>query len=168
MKAKLIVNNKEIEIEISEEELNKLENSAQIKTGYERLYDKDYYVDNSYGDVEKIFDGEFDYGYEYYSAANYYSDYTVAENNARADKLMRQLRRFAVEHRKNEICLSNLNKRAHYICYDHINRCLNIAGNNTYQTYETIYFDSEDNAQLAISIFHDELIWYFTEYKDSL
>ena len=113
-------------------------------------------------------DGEFDYGYEYYSAANYYSDYTVAENNARADKLMRQLRRFAVEHRKNEICLSNLNKRAHYICYDHINRCLNIAGNNTYQTYETIYFDSEDNAQLAINTFHDELIWYFTEYKDSL
>ena len=62
MKAKLIVNNKEIEIEISEKELNKLENSAQIKTGYERLYDENYYVDNYYGDVEKIFDGEFDYG----------------------------------------------------------------------------------------------------------
>lgn len=168
MKAKLIVNNKEIEVEISEEELNKLKNSSQIKTGYERLYNEDYFIDNSYGDVEKNFDGEFDYGWEHYGTANYYSDYTVAESNIRADKLMRQLRRFAVEHRKEEFNWDNCNKRAYYICYDHINGCLNVAGINTYQTYGVIYFDMEDTAQFAIRTFHDELIWYFTEYKDSL
>ena len=31
-----------------------------------------------------------------------------------------------------------------------------------------IYFDTAEAANLAISTFRDELIWYFTEYKDSL
>jgi hypothetical protein len=30
------------------------------------------------------------------------------------------------------------------------------------------YFDSEQTARLAIDAFYNELIWYFTEYKDSL
>ena len=34
--------------------------------------------------------------------------------------------------------------------------------------FGTIFFDSETAAQLAIDTFRDELIWYFTEYKDSL
>ena len=165
MKAKLIVNNKEIEVEIKESELNKL-----TKTGYERAewaHNDIYYYDYN-GELGASRDHFSFIEDKLYNTANYYSNSTVAENNTRADKLMRQLRRFAVEHRKKEIDLSNFNKRAHYICYDHINGCLNIAGNNTYQTYGTIYFDSEENAQLAINAFHDELIWYFTEYKDSL
>lgn len=170
MKVKLIVDNREIEIEITEEELNKLKTKQKKKTGYERVDKKSsYYFIDSTGNIDEYDEDDYyDCGDAYYECANYYSSKEVAENNARADKLMWQLRRFAVEHRKKEICLSNLNKRAHYICYDHINGCLNIAGNNTYQTYGTIYFDSEENAQLAINTFHDELIWYFTEYKDSL
>lgn len=167
MKAKLIVNNKEIEVEISEEEFDKLKNSAQIKTGYERLYDEDYYVDNSYGNVEKIFDGEFDYGYEYYSAANYYSDYTVAENNTRADKLMRQLRRFAVEHRKEKINWGDREEK-YSIFYSYSLEKLLYTNSCVCRNYGTIFFDSIENVQLAIKTFHDELVWYFTEYKDSL
>lgn len=37
-----------------------------------------------------------------------------------------------------------------------------------YRYHGIIYFDSGEAAQLAIETFHDELIWYFTEYKDSL
>ena len=37
-----------------------------------------------------------------------------------------------------------------------------------YRYYGIIYFDSVQIAQLAINTFHDELVWYFTEYKDSL
>ena len=37
MKAKLIIENKEIEIEISEEEYKKLQPSEEKKTGYERV-----------------------------------------------------------------------------------------------------------------------------------
>ena len=34
--------------------------------------------------------------------------------------------------------------------------------------FGAIHFDSEETANAAMDKFHDELIWYFTEYKDSL
>ena len=50
MKAKLIIENKEIEIEISEEEYKKLQPS---ETGYERVPESDiYFYANTKGDVE--------------------------------------------------------------------------------------------------------------------
>ena len=103
MKAKLIIKNKEIEIEISEEEYKKLQPSKEKKTGYERvLPDNEFYYAASRGCIESGIDA-YDYiDNEYYESANYYSSNVVAENNARADKLMRQLRRFSVEHREKD------------------------------------------------------------------
>lgn len=46
MKAKLLIDGKEIEVEISEEEYKKLQPSEEKKTGYERVLsysDKPYY-----------------------------------------------------------------------------------------------------------------------------
>lgn len=34
--------------------------------------------------------------------------------------------------------------------------------------YMDIWFDTEDAAWQAIQMFYNELVWYFTEYKDSL
>ena len=36
------------------------------------------------------------------------------------------------------------------------------------RNFGVIHFDSEETVNAAIDKFHDELIWYFTEYKDSL
>ena len=36
------------------------------------------------------------------------------------------------------------------------------------QDIGSVYFDSKENAQLAIDTFYNELIWYFTKYEDSL
>ena len=95
MKAKLIIEGKEIEVEISEEEYKKIQPSEEKKTGYERVSELDiYFYANSGGYVETACEYYYDVDNEYYESANYYSDKTVAENNARADKLMRQLRRF--------------------------------------------------------------------------
>ena len=53
MKAKLIIENKEIEIEISEEEYKKLQPSEEKKTGYERVPESDiYFYANTKGDAE--------------------------------------------------------------------------------------------------------------------
>ena len=53
MKAKLIIEDKEIEIEISEEEYKKLQPSEEKKTGYERVPESDiYYYAHSRGYVE--------------------------------------------------------------------------------------------------------------------
>ena len=104
MKAKLIIENKEIEIEISEEEYKKLHSSEEKKTGYERVPESDiYFYAHSGGYVGTASEDYCNIDNEYYELANYYSDKTVAENNARADKLMRQLRRFSVEHRECEV-----------------------------------------------------------------
>ena len=169
MKAKLIIEDKEIEIEISEEEYKKLHPSEEKKTGYERVVESDiYFYANSRGYVGTACEDCYDIDNEYYESANYYSDKTVAENNARADKLMRQLRRFSVEHRERGIDFNSTETEKHYIYYD----CVRDELRTTYTFYAgvfgVIYFDSEETANAAIDKFRDELIWYFTEYKDSL
>ena len=169
MKAKLIIENKEIEIEISEEEYKKLQPSEEKKTGYERMPESDiYYYANPKGDVDTTVEDCYDVDNECYESANYYSSETVAENNARADKLMRQLRRFAVEHRERGVNLNDTNTKQHCIYYDYGNNILGTAFTFCVKTFGVIYFDSEETARAAIDEFRDELIWYFTEYKDSL
>ena len=166
MKAKLIIEDKEIEVEISEEEYKKLHPS---ETGYERVPELDiYFYANSGGYVETACEDYYDVDNEYYESVNYYSDKTVAENNARADKLMRQLRRFAVEHRKDGVDFNSTKTEKHYIYYDCTHNELETVFTFYAKTFGTILFDSEETAQAAIDEFHDELIWYFTEYKDSL
>ena len=166
MKAKLIIEDKEIEIEISEEEYKKLQPS---ETGYERVSESDiYFYVNSRGYVETGCEDCYDVDNEYYESANYYSDKTVAENNARADKLMRQLRRFSVEHRGWGVNLNDIDTKKNYICYDCEDNELRTSFMFSSRIFGVIYFDSEETAQSAIDEFHDELIWYFTEYKDSL
>ncbi len=169
MKATLIIEGKEIEIEISEEEYKKLHPSEEKKTGYERVAESDiYFYANSGGYVETACEDYYDIDNEYYESANYYSDKTVAENNARADNLMRQLRRFAVEHRECGVDFNSTKTEKHYIYYNYDDNELR----TTYMFYAkhfgAIHFDSEETAQAAMDEFHDELIWYFTEYKDSL
>ena len=166
MKAKLIIEGKEIEVEISEEESEKLQPS---ETGYEGVPNSDvYFYVNSRGYVETACEDYYDVDNEYYESANYYSDKTVAENNARADKLMRQLRRFSVEHRECGVNFNDINAEKYYIYYDYENNELNVGFVLRSRNFGVIYFDSEETAQAAIDEFYDELIWYFTEYKESL
>ena len=168
MKAKLLIEGKEFEVEISEEEYKKIQTTESKKTGYERaIKDDEFYYVSSRGHVEFAPDDYRDIDADYYESANYYSSNVVAENNARADKLMRQLRRFAVEHRKNEINWGD-NTFKYCIRYDYESNKLGINNNSFFRSYGTPYFDLRTTAQAAIEEFHDELIWYFTEYKDSL
>ena len=169
MKAKLIIEGKEIEVEISEEECKKLQSEEEKKTGYERVSESDiYFYANSRGYVETCTEDYYSVDNEYYESANYYSDKTVAENNARADKLMRQLRRFAVEHRECGVNFNDTNTKKYYICYDYASDELGVSSVVFSKNFGAIYFNSEETTQAAIDKFHDELIWYFTEYKDSL
>ena len=169
MKAKLIIEGKEIEVEISEEEYKKLQPSEEKKTGYERVPENhDFYYECAVGGVESGFDEHCCVDDDCYDVANYYSSETVAENNARADKLMRQLRRFSVEHREDEVNLNNANTQKHCIYYDYENDKLGTGLALCLKFFGVICFDSRKATQAAIDEFHDELIWYFTEYKDSL
>ena len=169
MKAKLIIEGKEIEVEISEEEYKKLQSSEEKQTGYERVSESDvYFYTYPNGCVETACEDCYNIDDECYESANYYSDKTVAENNTRADNLMRQLRRFSVEHRECGVDFNNANTGKYYVWYDYGND--ELRANLVYRSknFGAIYFDSEETARAAINEFYDELIWYFTEYKDSL
>lgn len=167
---KFTIEDKEYEAYILEkhwEEIVKALDKSQKKTGYERSeYNKIYFYENS-----GIVGSSADWGKEVdsmlYRSGNYYSDKTIAENNARADNLMRQLRRFAAEHRNKEI---DWNKESYKytIRYGHHAQGLFVSYEIKGQDFGCIWFDTADEARLAIKTFHDELIWYFTEYKDSL
>ena len=169
MKAKLIVEGKEFPIEIQDPELQKLL-MPQKKTGYERVgAGQTYWLQDVNGkvcwDTESVcFIGD----NNDYNSANYYSDETIARNNARADKLMRQLRRFAVEHREQEIDWNSKVQNKFSILYDYSDNEIAVERDIYGRYHGIVYFDSIETARLAIETFHDELIWYFTEYKDSL
>lgn len=166
--AKLIIDGKEIEVLISDETLEKLTNKRI--TGYERVRSGSTYYADSRGVVKTFVEctegSEFDERVVY-KTGNYYSDPDVAANNIRADNLMRQLRRFAVENRKVNIDWTDENQNKYYLDYNRVyGITINIA--NTWKSFGQIYFDTEETAQQAIEIFKDELLWYFTEYRDSL
>ena len=168
MKAKLkLENGKEIAVTITEEQLEKLKKPV-IKTGYERVgyEDKYFTIDGDSIIREQMDDSEYDSSI--YENANYYSDETVAENNARADTLMRKLRRFAVEHNDEKIDWNSVAQSKFFIAFNYDTGNFEIDEDTWYRPFGVIAFDSYTTAQGAIEEFKDELIWYFTEYKDSL
>lgn len=166
MRAKLIVEGKEFDIDIFDPELQKL--VAHKNTGYERVdIGKSFYNIDGKGIIESDEDMRGYYSQDYYDNANYYSDKTLAANNARADKLMRKLRRFAVEHRKKEI---DWNDRLglSFIGFGIEDKNPIVLNVGWAKYHGQVIFDSAKTAEEALETFHDELIWYFTEYKDSL
>lgn len=163
----------DVEVDINESEFVKLAAAgfAQAATpaGYERAKKDDvYYYVGSYGETQWVREDCDEIDDNCYDVANYYSSKELAENNARADKLMRQLRRFAVEHRECEINWHDRAQFKWYIEFDYDNHKLYTDRSWVCRAFGHIYFNSKEAAQAAINAFHDELMWYFAEYKDSL
>ena len=160
MKAKLIVEGKEFDIEIHDPKLQELV-APKKKTGYERLEQgKTFLYQHCDGNIASGYDHHNGNCNNYFDSANYYSDLYVAENNIRADTLMRQLRRFAVEHRTKD----NPNEKF-YIYYM---KQVGLQVTRSNDKYIGPWFDTLHAAAQAIETFKDELIWYFAEYEDSL
>ena len=168
MRAKLVIEGKEFPIEIQDPELQKLL-MPKKKTGYERVGpNESFYIEDELGVCTMLANTEESVKDEIFENATYYSSETVAENNVRADKLMRQLRRFAVEHRENELRWKIKGQTKFRIYYNYSGDELSVGFDNWCRGLGCTYFDTAETAKLAIKTFHDELIWYFTEYKDSL
>ena len=94
MQVELKVNGKTVHAEISEEQakiLGLVEDTP--KTGYERGKNgKLYYCVEEDGHLLRYAEGNDSADDNFYGIGNYYSDKTIAENNARADRLQRCLR----------------------------------------------------------------------------
>lgn len=168
MIAKLVVEGKEFDIEILDPKLQELI-MPKKKTGYERVsHDTFYYSVNTKSELSWYKDCCDMCDNLLYNNANYYESEFVAAQNARADTLMRQLRRFAVEHRVNKINWEDHNQVKWSIAYGHAKGDLIIDEAGSVHSHGVVYFDRLIDAEAAVETFRDELIWYFTEYKDSL
>lgn len=177
MKAKLTLENgKTIEMELTKEQ-EELINQSGKKTGYEKvIFGDTYYAsdntalikDNTNIVAEQYVGDYFDNAR--YDNADYYNDETLAKNIARADTLMRKLRRFAVENSgsfsKDEWEDVDISK--YYFCYDYEDCNIIISYYNTGRDFGQVYFRSEEIAQKAIDTFKEDLEWCFTEYDDML
>ena len=182
MKVELKVNDKSVQAEIPEEQLKETVLFEQLKklgliedkskTVYERREEcnnKKYYFVNT---IDLVIEDEntvlFDQNR--YDVGNYYSDKTIAENNARADRLLRCLRQWQAQNDK-VISVSdwkNDNILKYYIDYDCFNDRFSMTDTARYRSPNTIYFTSGEKAEEAIEVFKDELLWYFTEYQQRL
>ena len=160
MKAKLVVEGKEFDIEILDPKLQELI-APKMKTGYERVKENNYYwIVDPHSQVYCLTECDDVDDENLYNLANYYESEVVAGRNARADTLMRQLRRFAVENRTKD----NPNEKF-YIYYM---KQVGLQVSRSTNKHIGPWFDTLHAASQAIETFKDELIWYFTEYKDSL
>lgn len=138
------------------------------KTGYERAERNGKYFlewaccEEAYSDEDEY--GT--YGNTAFETANYYTDEKLAKDNIRADRLLRRLRRFSAVNRENKIDWEDSNQTKFSIAFDYDDEELWATGRRTIGYFGEIYFDTEELARKAIEKFRDDLMWYFTEYKD--
>lgn len=182
MKVELKANGKTVQVEISEEQLKKMGIFEQLKelglvedkpkTGYERMEkgEKYYVIDTEYNSMSKIKEFNDQEDEQCFNAGNYYSDKTIAENNARADRLLRQLRQWQAQ---NDEVISkedwnNESKKKWFIIYSYSSEEMYAEYYYIMRLPNTIYFATKEKAEEAIKVFEDELLWYFTEYVQRL
>lgn len=173
MQVELKVNGKTVHAEISEEQakiLGLIEDKP--KTGYERREEcnnKKYYFVNT---IDLVIENEntvlFDQNR--YDVGNYYSDKTIAENNARADRLLRCLRQWQAQNDK-VISVSDwkndkINK--YFITYNYRSSLFEIGRSSQRREPNIIYFTTKGKVTEAIKNFRNELEWYFSEYQQRL
>lgn len=173
MQVEIKANGKSIQAEISEEQAKILGLiTDKPKTGYERTKKGEtYHVINTKDDsMINITEFNDETDEQCYNKGNYYNDEVIAENNARADKLLRCLRQWQALH-DQPITVEDWEDK------DKIKWCImygygaeELYANCFYHTrlQNVIYFTTKEKAEEAIEQFKDELLWYFAEYMQRL
>lgn len=182
MKVELKMNDKSVQAEISEGQLKELGLVEQLKklglledkpkTGYERVKEGEtYYVINTEDDsMLNITEFNDQTDERCYNKGNYYNDKMIAKNNARADRLLRQLRQWQAQNDK-AISISDwkndeINK--YFITYNYRSSLFEIGRSSQRREPNIIYFTTKGKVTEAIKNFRNELEWYFSEYQQRL
>ena len=171
MKVELKANGKTVQVEMTEEQAKILGLvEERSRTGYERVeVEETYYLVEVDDEITNMkHNGQLDR--DCYGVGNYYSNKTIAENNARADRLLRHLRQWQAQ---NDEPISvedwnNESKKKWFIIYSYSSEEMYAEYYYIMRLPNTIYFATKEKAEEAIEVFKDELIWYFTEYVQRL
>lgn len=177
MQVELKANGKTVQVEISEEQLKEAGVFESLKklglieeqlTGYERVKkDEMYYLVDIYNNIMRVTEDNDQGDKQCYNIGNYYNDKIIAENNARADRLLCCLRQWQALNDR-AINWKNKNIRKYTIRYDYAMNMFNVIPNVCERCLNDVYFTTREKAEEAIEAFRDELIWYFTEYVQRL
>lgn len=172
MKVELKANGKTVQVEMTEEQLKELGLIEEQRTGYERVKKGEMYyvIDTEYNSMLKITEFNDQEDERCYNKGNYYNDKVIAENNARADRLLRQLRQWQALNDKSisvEDWEDN-DKDKWCIMYGYGAEELYVNWFYSVRLHNVIYFTTKEKAEEAIEVFKDELLWYFTEYVQRL
>lgn len=168
MKVTVKYKNREVEVDIPDEKLEELIKEKQ-QTGYERVdkCDDNYYYVGYCGEIDIDCDCFMADDNKTYIKGNYYTSKELAENIARFETLMRRIRRRAAEICK-PIDWKNFNIPKWYIYFDYGTGKISTSYAHSIRGLFDILFDTEEHAKQIIEEFCDELIWYFTEYKERM
>lgn len=166
MKVNINYKGKSVELDIPDEKLEELV-KEQKKTGWEKLERsrKYWYVTTSAGIDRHVEVGDVIDGWQY-DCGNYFASKELAEHIARYQSLDLRIRR-----RIAEICepvdWSDGNSCKYCIYYDHSYKHLYISSWHGNQ-FSGWHCDTNAHAEQIINEFREELIWFFTEFKDRM
>lgn len=143
-------------------------NTKPRPTGYERVdKTKKYYFYTPTGDVNADVNAGTVIDDCRYSCANYFSSIELARLVNRADALMRRVRR-----RISELCepvnWDEYRKIKFTIWFNYDNHALEAIAYRDHRILFGLWCDTRENANKIIEEFKDELLWYFTEYRERM
>lgn len=157
---KLIIDGKEIEAQVNEEDLKAVEKKKRREE-----VGKNYYrFSSSLCSVVKSEEDNLCFNDACYNTGNYFLTEKECADAARVVSLWLRMKRFANEYNKENFNFTDDNQEKYFIVYDFASEVLRIDWRYSWQDMFQIYFDSKETAQKAINEFYDELLWYFTAY----
>lgn len=154
--AKLIIDGKEIKVQLTDEQVKELTAPEKV-TGFERG-ERYCYIDHEFDVVSYYDDGDAKSNF-LYGAANYYTDIELAEWCNRRDTLNRKMRRWAAEHNTYSFDWSDPETTGWHISYDSRDHSLVLYHSVCGHLPEVVYFSTEETAKTAIKEFGDEIKW---------
>lgn len=165
MKIPITIDGEVLYAEIPDEEINKLVAKKNRKTGYERAnLGSSYYAINDFREIFEFDEENEPHDQSGYDVANYYTDKTVAENMARAQLLWNKIHRRAIE-----LCspaIINSEQLCYTITFNSRTGDVFPTGWSAARAFGVVWFDTENHCRQVIDEFRDELLWYFTEFRD--
>lgn len=137
-------------------------NEPKPLTGWERVRVGEEYI--SISSRQSLYFGELhdSQNQEQFDIANYFSTEEKAEEINFKQTLFRKLQRFSDENGGNEIDWNDEEQPKSFIFYNHYIQRLSVMTYGNRQDFGGVYFISEEVANKAIELFHDDLVKYFT------
>lgn len=158
-KVTLIIDGKEIEAQVNDEDLKVL----YIKNGRAAVGD-DYYSFDAFLEARRVVEKNDCFDNIYYDSGNYFLTEKECKDEARVVSLWLKMKRFADEHNERNIDFTKKNEVKYFLGFDYRSKTIVVDLVLSLKGAFQIYFDSKQTAKKAIDEFHDDLMWYFTEY----